>query len=386
MVNNNNIFNNDNLIKNNNTNSKNKIDEAATLKSLCHLYADRLDQIQSGGGNASVKSIDDDLLYIKASGYLMSDVSTETGFSVLKLSEINALLMNVKNGTINLNDEALQNSRLSLANQTKLRPSIETYLHAMLSNRLVLHVHSFAAMLYASSKDFNKRLVQGELTATFSDAVLLVPYRKPGISLALAMLEQLEIYRTRFNCEPKWIVLQNHGLIIMGDSVEMIEQRNLEFENLLLKAHATLANIIKPYQLVTDIKKTLDQIDTLKANFVRYSGIQLPSTMKHIVFSFPDAVVFCGPEILYVDDENQINEMLCTFFRENGEAPKVLILSNEIYVIGTDLRKLYELEDVLKIQMKLNAILGDEIYGLDDTEIEILTQWEAEKYRKKLKV
>jgi len=96
--------------------------------------------------------------------------------------------------------------------------------------------------------------------------------------------------------------------------------------------------------------------------------------------------VFCGPEILYVDDENQINEMLCTFFRENGEAPKVLILSNEIYVIGTDLRKLYELEDVLKIQMKLNAILGDEIYGLDDTEIEILTQWEAEKYRKKLKV
>jgi len=286
MVNNNNIFNNDNLIKNNNTNSKNKIDEAATLKSLCHLYADRLDQIQSGGGNASVKSIDDDLLYIKASGYLMSDVSTETGFSVLKLSEINALLMNVKNGTINLNDEALQNSRLSLANQTKLRPSIETYLHAMLSNRLVLHVHSFAAMLYASSKDFNKRLVQGELTATFSDAVLLVPYRKPGISLALAMLEQLEIYRTRFNCEPKWIVLQNHGLIIMGDSVEMIEQRNLEFENLLLKAHATLANIIKPYQLVTDIKKTLDQIDTLKANFVRYSGIQLPSTMKHIVFSF----------------------------------------------------------------------------------------------------
>ena len=367
-------------------NTKKDFEKKSTLKSLCHLYADRLDQIQSGGGNASVKSMDEDLLYIKASGYLMSDVSNETGFSVLKLSEINALLMDVKNGIVDLNDEGLQNSRLSLANQSTLRPSIETYLHAMLSSRLVLHVHSFAAMFYASSKDFNNRLDQGELTATFSDAVLLIPYHKPGISLALAMLEQLESYRMKFKSEPKWVVLQNHGLIIMGDSVEQIEQRNLEFENLLLEVHPALVKMISPYQMVTDIKNALHQIDTSNAYFVRYSGIQLPDSMNRIAFSFPDAVVFYGPEILYVDDSAKMNEMLSAFYRENGEAPKVLILLNEVYVIGSDLRKLYELEDVLKIQMKLNEALGDEIFGLNDSEIETLTHWEAEKYRKKLKV
>lgn len=378
--------NNDNLINNNTSNSQYSMDEITTLKSLCHLYADRLDQIQSGGGNASIKSAEVDRLYIKASGYLMSDVSLESGFSVLKLSEINALLMDVKNGVIDLNDEPLQNSRLSLANQSTLRPSIETYLHAMLSSRLVLHVHSFAAMFYASTKDFKKRLAIGELTASFSEGVLLVPYRKPGISLALAMLEQLESYRIKFSCEPKWIVLQNHGLIIMGNSVEMIDQRNIEFESLLLKDQPKLENIITPYQRVTDIKNTLHQIDASKAYFVRYSGIRLPESMKRIVFSFPDAVVFCGPEILYVDDSAQMNEMLSAFYRENTEAPKVLILLDEIYVIGTDLRKLYELEDVLKIQMKLNEALGEAIQGLNDSEIEILTHWEAEKYRKKLKV
>ena len=144
--------------------------------------------------------------------------------------------------------------------------------------------------------------------------------------------------------------------------------------------------MISPCQMVTDIKKSLHQMDTLKEYYVRYSGIQLPDSMNRITFSFPDAVVFCGPEMLYVDDRAKLNEMLSAFYRENGEAPKVLILLNEVYVIGTDLRKLYELEDVLKIQMKLNEALGEEIYGLNDSEIETLTHWEAEKYRKKLKV
>ena len=46
----------------------------------------------------------------------------------------------------------------------------------------------------------------------------LVPYADPGLPLALVMRDRARAYMAEFNEAPKLILLENHGMIALGDS------------------------------------------------------------------------------------------------------------------------------------------------------------------------
>jgi len=46
----------------------------------------------------------------------------------------------------------------------------------------------------------------------------LVPYADPGLPLALVMRERVRAYMTEYGEAPKLILLENHGMIALGDT------------------------------------------------------------------------------------------------------------------------------------------------------------------------
>ena len=65
-------------------------DSVNDLVSLCNIYGERFDLTQAGGGNISVKfSFNEDIItIIKASGYCLSDVSQDNGYTIINNKKI----------------------------------------------------------------------------------------------------------------------------------------------------------------------------------------------------------------------------------------------------------------------------------------------------------
>jgi rhamnose utilization protein RhaD (predicted bifunctional aldolase and dehydrogenase) len=157
--------------------------------------------IQAAGGNTSVK--DGDVMWIKASGTLLAEALTRDLFVPVDLPRMRAVVL------AGLPD-ADQPQKFAL--QGTLRPSIETCLHAVFSQRVVVHVHSVNAIALAIRAD--AREVLGQRLASFNWA--FVPYVKPGAHLAAGVVAVL-------GPDTDVIVLANHGLIVSAASVAEAE-------------------------------------------------------------------------------------------------------------------------------------------------------------------
>ncbi len=364
---------------------------------ICDLISDSVDMIQAGGGNASAKYTSDDMsmMLIKASGFLMSEVDENKGYAQIELDKILKILDEVQNGILSIDDEAEINQRINEANTGVLRPSIETFLHALLPQRYILHVHALITLIYASSKRFIDDMASQwdapkELNSKLSKA-LLVPYEKPGIHLAMSMMNGIEKYIALYGNSPDVIILQNHGLIVASDS-----------PNALYDAITTVEDDIKTYiglpetfgKIYADqriIKSAINNLMTHKRIFVRANEDRDLVDYIDGVPSFPDALVFCGLEPMIVDTKNHDNSTfelvkaaMTGYFDKYDDFPKVILLDSVLYFCGESIKKCLEVQDVLKIQGIIRREVGDSLVTLSQEQAYTLLNWEAEKYRKNL--
>lgn len=101
------------------------MDEIKNLIKLSKYAGMREDIIQAGGGNTSVK-IDDETMFIKSSGYQLSEMEENIGYSKVNYKKI------VDYFKTNL--EIKRNDEKNLLEDTLIkgkRPSIETFLHSI---------------------------------------------------------------------------------------------------------------------------------------------------------------------------------------------------------------------------------------------------------------
>ncbi|RPH74053.1 MAG: class II aldolase, partial [Hyphomicrobiales bacterium] len=161
--------------------------------------------VQAAGGNTSLKS--DGVMWIKASGTWLKDALTRDIFVAVD----HAALMQA----LARNDPACETCtdfvRTDL-NASGLRPSIETTVHALMPQRVVVHVHCVNTIAWAIRSDAADRL--SERLAGFAWA--FIPYARPGLPLAGAIAERL---RPGVDV----LVLGNHGLVVAADTVAAAE-------------------------------------------------------------------------------------------------------------------------------------------------------------------
>ncbi len=146
----------------------------------------RLDYVQGGGGNTSVK--DGKLMAIKASGYRLSQITESDGFAVVETDTL-------KDVTVESGYQAL-------------RPSVEFSFHALLK-KFVIHTHSVYANLILCSVGGTDKLP----AIMEGISYVVVPYINPGAELAAAIGKVL-------TPETQAVFMVNHGLVATADTAE----------------------------------------------------------------------------------------------------------------------------------------------------------------------
>lgn len=335
------------------TNELRKPDDLADLARVsARIGADPL-LIQAAGGNTSVK--DGDVMWIKASGTLLAEADTKDIFVPVDLPAMRAALRDAA-------ADADQTAQFTLGGAT-LRPSIETSLHAVFAQRVVVHVHCVNALSHVICQDAKARL-QARLGAF---DWCLVPYAKPGANLAAQV-------QSRLGPQTNVAMLGNHGIIVAGDTVA-------EAEDVLARVVSALTVPPAPQQAVdmaalAGLASSAWRVPAAEA--VVHQLALDPARMRLACGGslYPDHVIFCGMGANMA--EGALPEA------DDADAPVFLLIPGKGAVMRADASPSAEalmncLGDVL-LRVSGDA---DLTYLSFDQNAELLN-WDAEKYRQQL--
>lgn len=206
-----------------------------------------MDYVIIGEGNTSMR-IDDETFFVKASGHAMHGID-ENGFARLRLAPILAMLDDPPQTLSEQNritasaviprrsvsprpdSSGATEGRLGIppdssgATEGRLSPSIEASFHAMLLHecgaRYIGHTHPTAInqiMCSGFAADFARQRRFPDEVVLCGPQSMLAPYADPGLPLAIIMRESLRAYMAELGEAPKLILLENHGMIALGDS------------------------------------------------------------------------------------------------------------------------------------------------------------------------
>src|SRR5215831_15549882 len=165
-----------------------------------------------GGGNTSIKLTEPDLrgrpvrvLRVKGSGSDLKSV-TRRDFPGVRLDDLLALRERDDMG----DQEMVDYLARCLQEPGSPRPSIETLLHGFLPFEAVIHTHA-DAIVALTNTDRGRQVVE-EL---FGKDVVGIAYRRPGFRLSREVADAV-----RAHPEARGIVLEKHGLLTWGSTVE----------------------------------------------------------------------------------------------------------------------------------------------------------------------
>ena len=191
----------------------------AEMIELARLFGADPAFVRAGGGNSSAKV--DGVLYIKPSGVSLATL-TEDSLIALAIEPLLEILdRGSMSGSVPGSDAVLsvaESARLSPADGR--RPSVELLFHALLPEPIVLHTHptTINALTCCRGERALAARVVGE-------EALWVPYTDPGLPLARAIRAERAAHEERTGGPaPRAILLQNHGLIVSGDSAIEISE------------------------------------------------------------------------------------------------------------------------------------------------------------------
>lgn len=353
--------------------------EISELVEISKYAGERFDLVQAGGGNSSVKLDNGDML-IKASGYILSDLSYSNGYSRVLTNKIKCILSSSeliscesKRERERITSELVKDATLDKNN----RPSIETLLHSLLL-KYTLHTHPIVVNIIVVRNNWKDIL--GKLFK--DDSILLVEYDTPGIELAINLSDELKKKKDI----PKIIFLQNHGLIVSSSDVKEIVKLT---EYVINKIEDYLSIDMERYKLTNKITNFMkkfglnDSISYLCEDVFLTEQIQNQSELFFRTPFCPDSLVYCGIstcKITNFDDLSNMNEYKKKYF----EFPKVVLFENKIFFISSNVKKAKEMEEVLKFHILVLKNNTDNINYLEVEELAYLSNWEAEQFRQKI--
>ena len=183
------------------------------------------DYVILGEGNTSAK-VDEQTFWVKASGTELRTI-TANGFVQVSFERALAML----NGP-ELSDQKVKEALTAAKAIPEVpgHPSVETLLHAQLlcleDVNFVGHTHPTAINALTCSIAFPS-IYQGRL---FPDEIvlcgvapLLVSYTDPGLTLARYIQSLTHDYLNQYGQSPRVIIMQNHGLIVLGRTAKEVE-------------------------------------------------------------------------------------------------------------------------------------------------------------------
>lgn len=328
------------------------------------LGADR-GSVQGGGGNTSYKSGDD--FWVKASGTWLAHAETQDIFVHLPLSGVRSAMA----------EPDPETALLALAPTGGARPSIETSLHALMPQAVVLHVHSVNTIAYAVRTDAETALAARLEGLDWA----WVPYRRPGLPLTDAIREALANARGA----PDILILGNHGLVVAGNDYTTAEARLRDVETrLALPARAPSPPDLARLAAVNDAGWTIADDPSLHA-------IGTDATTRAIALRgalYPDHVVFLGergfalPEAAEADSPASLRAALNVAAARGAQEPAYVIVEGAGVLLSPSLSPgaCAMLGCLADVGLRLDGPESLRYLTLED--VAALMGWEAEAYRR----
>jgi rhamnose utilization protein RhaD (predicted bifunctional aldolase and dehydrogenase)/NAD(P)-dependent dehydrogenase (short-subunit alcohol dehydrogenase family) len=364
------------------------------LIELSRFYGSNENFVLAGGGNTSVKV--EGIMYVKASGVALSTIS-EDGFARVNLSKLSELF-NVKYPNNDDEREAIVLVNLMNAREKgeeHKRPSVETLLHGLLPQTYVVHTHPAIVNGITCSK--NGKTIVAKL---FGNKALWIPYTDPGFKLAAKVKELIE----KVGKAPTILFMENHGLIVSGDSPQAI---NTESDSIiaaikkLVKREADFSNVesTTASQLAPVIRMMLNEgippIVSFETNLEYSRLLQNKESYNPLSKPFtPDHIVYCQAEYCYVQHNKNIDTLQYNIVKAIKEyktklkiAPKIVLIEKVgVFAAGKDARETSIALSLFKDSVKIAAYA--ESFGgvspMNVQQISFITNWEVENYRKKV--
>lgn len=157
--------------------------------------------VQGAGGNTSIKEAG--TLWIKASGLWLAQARERDIMVPVALDPLLEAL-----GRDDPACERAQSFVTADRNPSGLRPSIETTVHALMPQKIVVHVHCVETIATAVRTDAEAVIAEKLDGVPFA----FVPYARPGLPLAKAIA-------ARLRDGVSVLILGNHGLVVAGETV-----------------------------------------------------------------------------------------------------------------------------------------------------------------------
>jgi rhamnose utilization protein RhaD (predicted bifunctional aldolase and dehydrogenase) len=312
--------------------------------------------VQGAGGNVSWK--EENTLWIKASGTWLAEASKKDIFVPVDLIHLQGAL---HKNNFNVTPKLLTNSLL--------KPSIETILHALMPQKIVVHLHAIEALAHLVRDNCQENFQS--LIGEFITPWTIVDYYKPGAALALAIKSALQKKPLT-----KLIFLKNHGIVIGGDNIFQVSQI-LDTLTEALKSKTYDSN-----QALYTLKETISPIkDYAKINDIYINQLALNSKLFDRLKShwalFPDHVVFLGSSANTYSNWSDFKN------RESfaTKMPELVFIKNDgVYAnLPFNQAKLLQLRCYYEVASRQRT--EDTIECLSEIEIDDLLNWDAEHYR-----
>ena len=244
------------------------------LARICQEVGRDIALVQGAGGNISVKS--DELMRIKASGLLLSEVTPAHGHVLLDHRRIAAFLDRLP-AAMQWSGELEQEYITAMKDARReehAMPSLETGFHSFLSTA-VIHTHPLAVNAYTCSVSGPQALRE-----LFPDAII-IPYATIGVVLSNAVRAA-----GAKAGDGKPIFLLNHGLIVHDETLDAAYARTQEIV-------ATLTDDLGkrgiPAPSTFRFMRTPEEAHSEATGTLVRAGL-LPSLDDHF---FPDSAVYC---------------------------------------------------------------------------------------------
>ncbi|MFT3737778.1 MAG: SDR family NAD(P)-dependent oxidoreductase [Breznakibacter sp.] len=365
------------------------------LISISQFYGCQKQYVIAGGGNTSFKTVDH--IWVKASGSALATIA-EDGFA--KLDRHKLAKMSEKTYSADPFERERQvKDDLTDANLTKeRRPSVETSLHDLIGYSYVVHLHPTAVNGVMCSND-----VENLILPLFGNDALYVPYTDPGYILFKEVEGRVRAYRQAKSCDPKVIVLQNHGIFVGADSID-------EIKNIYASVLAKIDNVVdQPLpagemvipEIASEIIPAIrmlassNELKTLKVRrnkLVDHFTSSREAFLKIAKPFTPDAIVYCKSECIYIDEVAAPMAVIArfkadfdAFVSKNGYQPKVVLIKDiGVVAIGDNAAQTDIILDVFEDTMKISWL--SESFGgphfMTAGQIRFIDTWEVENYRR----
>lgn len=371
--------------------------ELDTLIAMSHKYGADAEFVLAGGGNTSYKT--EDTLYIKGSGTKLAEITAD-GFVKMKREK----LAEIWNMTFSADEKTREAEVLAAMLAARLpgeegkRPSVETLLHDLFPQKLVLHVHP--ALVNGMTCGKNGKNLMAEL---FPQAIW-IPSTKPGYILASVCREKMAAYREKTGEQANLLFLGNHGVFFAADTEEGIDALVTE---VMVKLRASAETLPDTGDAPYDRELAKRLAPELRMLYAGGGEACVAFRAHHDILAFaaeekrfaalrgaftPDHIVYCGTSPLYVkndgaDTPEKLKKEFEKYIKHTGVSPKIVFVQNVgMFACGRTKKEADTaavlFEDAVKI-----AVYADSFGGplpLDAEMTDFIGNWEAESYRSKI--